>query len=682
MSIPASHSARISQHVYDDPKDPVPFEKDAILTIEGRDYKILEISDKDPLTGYQGAIYQDQSTGELIVAHRGTETSLITPLVKDLGVDAQMVAARANAQTEHAEALTQKALEMQSNPEYFPQGVTGPLTVSHTGHSLGGYHAQDRAAAHGHGGSSFNAFGAAGIGNAPLGIVEGAPPFTSYVRATDTVPLSSRHYGDVVSFATPEDLAVMTRPGSRPGVEGPIGFLGNVGTDALGRHSIDSFVSGGVMSEANRNRFLDHQPVFEEHARAVHQSREWGTHTGDVLRPGAVAAGVSLAASAPSVVLTPSTAFNNAARVGLTATADAMTRLDAPDVPGFVSRAPADAARVGLVTAAGLNTASADITEGSARAVDNLNDLAKATGRGVQQTIAAAEARVADALEGVGGRQAGLWRGAGDLSGRLHDGLANASDAIGFDGVAKALRDKADDVREQGEALARRVEQNTETAGRFVDRSGDGLQRAARAATDAVSAPLQGLADHHRVSARESRDEAQGQRIAADAVPEMLHAGTAPNPDLRAAARENISELYRQNGQTISGTQLDRLSVAVVADARRSGLDRIDSVWFSQGKSGPDFSGNLIAYQGPAGGDFTRVSATSIVAGRETPVEDSIERTRAANERQEQLQLETTQMQARDQAMRESQGMSMRIGARSMDGPGDGAPAGGDGGGG
>lgn len=75
---------------------------------------------------------------------------------------------------------------------------------------------------------------------------------------------------------------------------------------------------------------------------------------------------------------------------------------------------------------------------------------------------------------------------------------------------------------------------------------------------------------------------------------------------------------------------------------------------------------------------------STAVVRTDTPapsIETSLERSNAHRQDLDQF---ISQMQARDQAMQESQGMSMRIGARTMDGPGgDGAAAGGgDGGGG
>jgi len=96
MSIPAQHGARISHHVYNNEGDPVPFEVGATLEIDDRKYRIVYISDGPNQAGYQGAIYQDQTTGELAVGHRGTETSMEgLALAKDGAVDLQMVMARA-----------------------------------------------------------------------------------------------------------------------------------------------------------------------------------------------------------------------------------------------------------------------------------------------------------------------------------------------------------------------------------------------------------------------------------------------------------------------------------------------------------------------------------------------------------------------------------------------------------
>ena len=44
------------------------------ITIEGNDYKVLAVRN-NPVTDYQGTVYQDVRTNEIVVAHRGTATS-------------------------------------------------------------------------------------------------------------------------------------------------------------------------------------------------------------------------------------------------------------------------------------------------------------------------------------------------------------------------------------------------------------------------------------------------------------------------------------------------------------------------------------------------------------------------------------------------------------------------------
>ena len=59
------------------------------ISIGGNRYKVLAVHN-NPKTDYQGAVYQDIRTKEIIVAHRGTE-SLI-----DAKVDLKMVLDRVN----------------------------------------------------------------------------------------------------------------------------------------------------------------------------------------------------------------------------------------------------------------------------------------------------------------------------------------------------------------------------------------------------------------------------------------------------------------------------------------------------------------------------------------------------------------------------------------------------------
>ena len=82
------------------------------VDIGGTQYDILE-HQSNPRTGYQGTIYQRVDTGDIVVAHRGTEVDQgIGPLVKDaLWTDGRMVASRLNPQAQEAIELTRHAVE-------------------------------------------------------------------------------------------------------------------------------------------------------------------------------------------------------------------------------------------------------------------------------------------------------------------------------------------------------------------------------------------------------------------------------------------------------------------------------------------------------------------------------------------------------------------------------------------
>lgn len=694
MSIPEQHAARIAHHVYDNEGDPVPFKVDAVLEIDGREYKLLAISDKDPLTGHQGAIYQDQTSGEMIVAHRGTETSMEgLALAKDGAVDLQMVMARANAQTRFAEALTQQAMEMAKNPRYWPEDVTSEPAVSHTGHSLGGYHAQDRAADHGHGGQSFSAFGAAGIGQAPAGIVEGRPAFVSHIRATDVVANASRHYGDVIHYATPEDVATVTAAVGRPGTEGPLGMFSRALTDVGGRHAITSYADGSVMTAENRHRYLDHQPLFEEHTRAVHESREWLTHAGDRVRYALDSAAVQGAETVDAVKRGLGAAAPLGPAALLTTVPDLAPKMTrpvepaAPAVPGPFQRTEGEMGAMGRRAGATLVDRAGDAVEAGGQAVGaSIASSGRTTGGALGGGLRAGVDGAADAVDAVRERLAASQRAEGEAKQSLYGHAARVADAIGIEGMAEELRGRGLDALTDAENSARRTEAVLGAPTQILRAGGEAAAATVDATTRVAAAGL-GVEAARKSAALDGVADgtATTLRMAANAGQEIRYGDTAPNLDMRATAREKIEALYAEHGRPMpSPDQLDRMSAAMVADARGQGMSRVDTVMFSQGKgNGPDYEGNLIAFDRDPYNEFSRHSATSIGRALETPVEQSLDRTRAANERQEQFQFELQQMQARDQAMTESQGMSMRIGARTMDGPsGEGAAAGGDGGGG
>lgn len=190
-------SAAISNHIYDvapapDPKGP------EFAIIDGARYEVLARMDSS--SGYQGAIYHNRQTNEVIVAHRGTEFDR-QPLI-DGGIDAAMVTARVNAQLGDALALTKQAIKLAEENGY------GPVYV--TGHSLGGALAQITAHRYNLPGDAFNPYGAAGLAyRLPEGQPANAAPFTNHVMAGDLVSAGGPHYGKVEMYALPKELEVL-----------------------------------------------------------------------------------------------------------------------------------------------------------------------------------------------------------------------------------------------------------------------------------------------------------------------------------------------------------------------------------------------------------------------------------------------------------------------------------------
>ena len=77
--------------------------------IGGEDYKVLHYADER--SGYQGAIYQHVGSGDIVVAHRGTEfdRQTMADLVK---ADGLMMFSRYNPQADDAIALSAEAVKL------------------------------------------------------------------------------------------------------------------------------------------------------------------------------------------------------------------------------------------------------------------------------------------------------------------------------------------------------------------------------------------------------------------------------------------------------------------------------------------------------------------------------------------------------------------------------------------
>ena len=175
------------------------------ITIGENDYRVLAVHNNRS-TGYQGTVYQDVRTNEIIVAHRGTESP--TTDWFDAYTDWNMVAKSTNHQAADSEKLTRIAIEKaeefhRKNPELPKPAIT------HVGHSLGGAHVEIQAYRFGHEGATFNGYGAVGM----HGVRKGGGDVTNYVKAADVVSAANAHYGKVVVLATEGDLEPLRKYG-------------------------------------------------------------------------------------------------------------------------------------------------------------------------------------------------------------------------------------------------------------------------------------------------------------------------------------------------------------------------------------------------------------------------------------------------------------------------------------
>ena len=171
------------------------------LLIGGNHYRVLAIH-KNPTTDYQGVVYQDVRTNEIVVAHRGTSSLM------DAKVDLKMVIHKANIQAEDAVKLTRIALKAakefhDDHPEYNTPRIT------QVGHSLGGTLAQIQSYRFKQEGVTFNAYGAAALN----GIPKGGDKVINYALASDVVSAAGPHYGKMVILAQNHELMGMWAAG-------------------------------------------------------------------------------------------------------------------------------------------------------------------------------------------------------------------------------------------------------------------------------------------------------------------------------------------------------------------------------------------------------------------------------------------------------------------------------------
>ena len=302
MSLSTLDHAFLAADAYEDRAREASIDRDR-TTIGEQDYEV--IAHVSTRSGYQGTAYRSWETGEVVIAHRGTEFSPLSPqFLRDVvRADGGMVARSVNVQapdaiefTEFAMNLARKYAESKGRPE---------PSITVTGHSLGGALAQITAHHLNLRGETFNAYGAAGLGFDRGKVPEGGNTVTSHVDAADFVSAASPHFGTVRTYATAQDVAHLQRNDY-----GRATLLGNVpmppavaataqrlntiadtvlGPDpvqaALSAHGVsahrilgflpDNAVSGSsLLSTQNRQRYLDNQPLVDAYRGDIQDIRQ------------------------------------------------------------------------------------------------------------------------------------------------------------------------------------------------------------------------------------------------------------------------------------------------------------------------------------------------------------------------------------------------------------------------
>ncbi len=237
MTISSRLYAGISESSYDKQRLPgirLDGEEEEVI-LDGVRFKVLEHYD-NPKTGYQGTIYQRVDTGEIVVAHRGTEFDREPK--QDGVADGTMVMARVNAQVPEALALTRRAMDRARS---LADELSGAPEVTVTGHSLGGTLAQITAHRFSLRGEAFNPYGAASF---KYGVPEGGDRFINHVMAGDTVSAASPQYGQVRMYATPGEVSAVTVAGYgrfNPLPDNPL-LVTALTMGAAQSHNIDNFL--------------------------------------------------------------------------------------------------------------------------------------------------------------------------------------------------------------------------------------------------------------------------------------------------------------------------------------------------------------------------------------------------------------------------------------------------------
>jgi hypothetical protein len=254
MSIDAAEYARLSDDSYNDRSKEFASRDPVTLKGSNAHYTVLAIVN-NPKTDYQGTAYRRVDTGEVVIAHRGTE-----PNAKDAKTDASMVFNGRNSQLDDAVQFTERVMAL-AKQEAEKKGQ--PLSVSITGHSLGGTLAEITAAKTGLHAETFNAYGPKDLthlGRYAVDVHAPHPNIVNHVRATDVVSAGGPHLGQVKIYAAQQDIESLRHGryvGGSPLPGNPL-----LAAD-ISAHSITNFLPGNkTLIESVMN------PVNEARARA------------------------------------------------------------------------------------------------------------------------------------------------------------------------------------------------------------------------------------------------------------------------------------------------------------------------------------------------------------------------------------------------------------------------------
>jgi len=268
MTVGTREHADLANDAYKDrsshlDKDPV--------SIGGVKYGILAVANKS--SGYQGTAYQRLDTGEVIIAHRGTES------IKDAVTDVGMALHGRNNQIDEAIAFTQSAIEAarKTQPKYL-----NPIAFSTTGHSLGGTLAELTAAKFKLPAETFNAYGPADLKDLQrwdIDVDARHANIVNHMRATDVVAAGGHHFGEVHIYATPQDVESL-RMGRYLDAPEPIRLPTNpLLTADLSAHKMGNFLpnndvtGASIITAENEARGRAYEGPIAQYRREVVKNR-------------------------------------------------------------------------------------------------------------------------------------------------------------------------------------------------------------------------------------------------------------------------------------------------------------------------------------------------------------------------------------------------------------------------